>query len=501
MSSSLIYDSVTVVKKDSTVTSASEEEGAVNQSELDQSDYNQENNTQSNERRKVASVKNRSKFFNFEGDEKPNEEKIGLWEKLVNTIKKPEGSPDSSNTYIGKNYKAVNSTIAATESGKRMAKTNETVYEKSSDGGSSSGSSSSGSASSGNEASGNVRDIVATNVDSVGSNESEVTSATTNNSSTDSEKKSEEQNSVTNTNKTTDNTTSLNSSTTNSSPQVTSSDTSPPLITLDHSAGSYSSSINVKMSSSESGKVYYCLGQNGCCTPIQWVSNNFNIPPVLVGDEDGNYCLSVMAEDLNGNRSDILRQQYTINSNIPNISVQYSSNLYLQTTEVMQVSITSNKFGRSAYTYWALNIHDNILSNTCTDIVNQYSQSTYGIGFPVSFDSLSLSDQITFNLDKSNLNYGENYIAQIVHNANKSGEASYSCPIQKIVLEDFEFKPSSVIGRMPASNASNITEFQGGVSTFGYFSPTPSTKKSGPGRTLSTDQSLYLESGVVNILN
>ncbi len=394
--------------------------------------------------------------------------------------------------------------MAATEkNGKKTAKTNETTYEKSSGGsGSSSGDSVSVNGYGDGDTYSKLKDLVLSNVDSLTNNNSEEVTETHNKVTTP-------DNQVTTGSTTTAKSESTpNSTTTSSSSSSTSSgvssanlDLTAPLVTLDHSAGSYSEVINVKMSSSESGRVYYCLGLNACCTPTQWVSNNFNIAPIMVGADDGTYCLSVMAEDLSGNRSDVLKQQYTINTNLPSINVNYNSKLYIQTTEAMQVVITSRKFGLSDYSYWALNIHDNILTNTCSDIVNQYSQTTYGIGFPISFSSLTSSDQIAFSLDKSNLNYGENYIAQIVHNSAVTGETSYSCPVQKVVLEDFEFKPMNVIGRMPASNSSSITEFQGGVSSFGYFSPTPSTKKSGDGRTLSTDQTLYLESGIVNILN
>ena len=263
----------------------------------------------------------------------------------------------------------------------------------------------------------------------------------------------------------------------NSSSYVPSESTSL-VCNADITGGVFSSALAVNISCQVSATIKYCLSKGTCCDPI--TSGNIYTAPVAIGvgngnggSGSGNYCLSYYGESPNAGDSEIVRGNYQINLNVPDLQV-VNSQLYYQTTELADMSyVSSYDFGKPGYSIGQINLRNRNPGPdgddlSCDEIINQYSSFASPAAFVTQIlmdvsGLNSLTDQVEIPLQ---LEYSDNYITNYMVNNNLAVPV-YACSNSRIKLEDFEFFTNEPISG--ETGTVSVREFSAGFTPYGFF--------------------------------
>lgn len=237
--------------------------------------------------------------------------------------------------------------------------------------------------------------------------------------------------------------------------------------------GSFGNPIGITLSCTYPSTIKFCLSKDNCCDPESG-GTTYNTQ-VVVGKNNGNYCLSYMGDSDTGGNSIVYQQNYTINSTLPNLTVGHSK-LFYQATELDGASyIVSQDFGKANYSVGQINLktHDpgpNGLNYDCDEIISNY----VNLVTPTPIEVLSLFDvslapknvQVEIPMRADQIIYGDNYITSYIENNNFVAPI-YSCSTTKINLEDFEYFQSDASLSEVATNS--VREFESEFSSYGFF--------------------------------
>lgn len=259
--------------------------------------------------------------------------------------------------------------------------------------------------------------------------------------------------------------------------------------------GSFNNPIGINLSCSSISVIKYCLELDtgaGCCDPhAAGVTYNSQ---VIVGAQNGNYCLSYYGESDSAGTSLDSQHSYTINSTLPDLQVAHPQINY-QTTQLAGKSIiNSSDFGKAGFYIGQINLktHDPgpaALNLDCEEIITNY----VSLPAPAPLSILSLLDvsldnpavQIEIPLRVDQLEYGDNFITSYISDNNFAAPI-YACSTSKVVLFDFEFFQEELAFGDVGDNS--VREFTGGFSSFGFFED-QATVYRGPAGVNSEDNS------------
>lgn len=268
-------------------------------------------------------------------------------------------------------------------------------------------------------------------------------------------------------------------------------------------AGTFGNPVGVTITCNYLSDIKYCLSKDTCCDP-QSTGTAYS-GAVSVGAENGNFCLSFYGESETGGVSEVIQNNYTINSTYPNLVVG-SPKTYFQTTELSgETFITSSDFGKANYYGGQINFKTTDptpsgLNYTCTEIAENDHLSLS----PLPSTTLSLFDvsgllptneiKIPFREDK--LDYGVNFLSSYIKN-NSYVVPLYSCSTTQIILEDFNYFESTMAQASVGDN--NVREFEGQFSSFGFFEEDAQVFRGPAGESTNEKSGTYLESGLFSV--
>lgn len=268
-------------------------------------------------------------------------------------------------------------------------------------------------------------------------------------------------------------------------------------------AGTFGNPVGVTITCNYLSDIKYCLSKDTCCDP-QSTGTAYS-GAISVGAENGNFCLSFYGESETGGVSEVVQNNYTINSTYPNLVVG-SPKTYFQTTELSgETFITSSDFGKANYYGGQINFKTTDptptgLNYTCTDIAENDHLSLS----PLPSTTLSLFDvsgllptneiKIPFREDK--LDYGVNFLSSYIKN-NSYVVPLYSCSTTQIILEDFNYFESTMAQASVGDN--NVREFEGQFSSFGFFEEDAQVFRGPAGESTNEKSGTYLESGLFSV--
>lgn len=289
----------------------------------------------------------------------------------------------------------------------------------------------------------------------------------------------------------------------NSSSGGGSTSPAPNTCSTDILAGTFGNPVGVTITCNYLSDIKYCLSKDTCCDP-QSTGTAYS-GAVSVGAENGNFCLSFYGESETGGVSEVIQNNYTINSTYPNLVVG-SPKTYFQTTELSgETFITSSDFGKANYYGGQINFKTTDptpsgLNYTCTEIAENDHLSLS----PLPSTTLSLFDvsgllptneiKIPFREDK--LDYGVNFLSSYIKN-NSYVVPLYSCSTTQIILEDFNYFESTMAQASVGDN--NVREFEGQFSSFGFFEEDAQVFRGPAGESTNEKSGTYLESGLFSV--
>ena len=268
--------------------------------------------------------------------------------------------------------------------------------------------------------------------------------------------------------------------------------------------GAYSTPISVALTCSSVADIKYCVSTDGsCCDPeVSGLSYTSNI---VIGESDGNYCLSFIGESGSGVSSSIVQQSYTVNNDSPHLEASQPV-IFYQTTELPgQGHIASDDFGRINFGVGMLNLMQNDpgpsgMNLDCDEIVTNYV--TFPAPAPVeilSFFNTSgvpTTSQLDVPLILNHLGYGENFLTTYIKDNNHAAPL-YSCSTTKVTLEDFPYFQADIYHGEEGSNS--VREFEAGFVAYGFFEEETNIYR-GPAGSSSEDTSgQKLESGLFQV--
>lgn len=264
--------------------------------------------------------------------------------------------------------------------------------------------------------------------------------------------------------------------------------------------GTFGNPVAVTLTCTFPSTIKYCLGVDSCCDP-----NTAGVTygtQVIVGPASGNYCLSYMGDSDSAGSSIVAEQYYTLNTNLPNLTVGHTKTYY-QTTELIGTSfISSTDFGKLNYYVGQVNLksHDpgpSGLNYNCSDIIANYVSLPLPTPIPVlSLFDVSfapVSSQVEVPLVLSHLDYGDNYITSYIEN-NTNATSLYSCSTTKIHLDDFDYFQSGISQSEPGNNS--IREFEGAFQPYGFFEEESSVSRGIAGFSTNEAAGENLKSGL-----
>jgi hypothetical protein len=281
-------------------------------------------------------------------------------------------------------------------------------------------------------------------------------------------------------------------------------DLTAPIVASDKNSGTYSSSLEVNLTINEPGDISFCIQSGGDCCGQDSEFTSYS-EAIVIGESSGEFCLSYTGEDTSGNVSELVSQNFLIDSTLPNLSIS-SSKTFFQTNELSgSISISSSEKGKSGY---RISQHNSKAvdpsSGECEDINTLFPVVSSGADITVNdsvesskflLDLVSTPDTIKVPLALSNeLEYGENHFITVIENFNNSDGSLFGCQVQKITLSDF-----NIFGNM--SGGTNPTDrLFGGFGNFGHFKTSDAdTSESGSKKTILSDQ--ILENSFVESVN
>ena len=237
--------------------------------------------------------------------------------------------------------------------------------------------------------------------------------------------------------------------------------------------GTYGNPIQVTLSCSASADIKYCFQQGSCCDPES--SGTSYTSALVIGQADGNYCLSFMGESATNKVSSVVEHSYNINTTYPDLQVSFAQTFYQTTQLEGSHFVRSKNFSALNFTAGQINLksHDpgpSGLNMDCEDLVQNYA----GLPAPVPeemFAPMDLADiqygnEIKVPLAASKLSYGDNFLTSFIVNNNPSG-AFYSCSTNKVVLQEFEFFAAEVSFAQVGTNEG--TEYAGSFMSYSFF--------------------------------
>lgn len=240
--------------------------------------------------------------------------------------------------------------------------------------------------------------------------------------------------------------------------------------------GSFGNPVGITLACAYPSAIKYCLSTDVCCDPE--TAGTVYTTQVVVGPQDGTYCLSYIGDSVTGGSSVVYEQSYIINSTFPNLNVSHEK-IFYQTTELIGTSfISSTDFGKANHSVGQINLknHDpgpGDLNYNCDEIIANYVSlpSPFPLEVLTLFDvSLApLASQVEIPLRLDQLDYGDNFITSYIEN-NSFVAPLYSCSTTKVNLDDFEYFQADVSQGEPGDNS--VREFEGGFSSYGFFEAT-----------------------------
>jgi hypothetical protein len=225
----------------------------------------------------------------------------------------------------------------------------------------------------------------------------------------------------------------------------------------------------------------------------------------VIGKENGNFCLSFYGESQVGGDSEVVQNNYTVNSTFPNLTVGMPQTFY-QTTELEGTTfIASTDFGKADYSAGQINFKSNDpgasgLGYDCQEIVEDDHSSLTPMpistlfNFDVSLASPSSQIQIPFREDK--IDYGINYITSYIKNNNYVAPL-YSCSTGTITLEDFDYFEADDAQSVAGDN--NLREFEGQFQSYGFFEADAQVFRGPAGISSEELNGTYLKSGLFSV--
>ena len=265
--------------------------------------------------------------------------------------------------------------------------------------------------------------------------------------------------------------------------------------------GAYANPIAVGLTCSSTAQIKYCLSQGACCDPK--TSGTSFTSNVIVGADSGSYCLSFYGESSSlGKSSTVTELSYTINNTLPDIQVSHAQTFY-QTTQLSGRSfLKSNDFEKLNFEMGQISLKSNNPGTAdCEEIVTNYvslpAPAPAVVLAPLDMSKISLSQQVNVPFSASHLTYGDNYITSYVTN-NNYATPLYSCSTTKINLSDFEYFQADV--SQASAVVSNVREFSGEFTVYGFFEPDISDPSRSPaGSSTESQDGRSLKSGLFGI--
>ncbi|MFP5459880.1 MAG: hypothetical protein ACLGG7_14175, partial [Bacteriovoracia bacterium] len=253
-------------------------------------------------------------------------------------------------------------------------------------------------------------------------------------------------------------------------------ETAPLTCSANLNGGTFPSAISVGLSCSTTAEIKYCVSSGACCDPE--VSGTVYTGNIVIGNSDGNYCLSFFGRsDTIGKTSSVIDQTYTINQDVPDINSMFVQR-YFQTTQLQAMNfLESADFSKDGYLAGQVNLgtvdpSPAGLNLSCQTIMTdsiladspEYSFTT--LLAEMSIEDLLASQTLQIPMSRAELIYGENNI--VTYMANNNGPLPvYGCSMNKIYLSDFEyFQAELAFGDDP--NVNGVREFSGGLNPYGF---------------------------------
>lgn len=252
----------------------------------------------------------------------------------------------------------------------------------------------------------------------------------------------------------------------------------------------YTGGFKVEISCNRPGSIYFCLSLGAPCDPNQGLYSG----EISVGPVDGDYYLSYYGMTLDGRKSFVVDDLFTIDSTLPSLMTSFPK-VYFQTSEVPLVTKTQSlDFGKENHFYSQYNfLNHNPLSLSCADILSNYGALNF-IAIETNFNTsfLNESSEIEQQINISGLHYGENYIVTALEDRNRY---IASCDIQRVILRDF-----SLFAFSGASTTTEERPIHAHFTGYSYFEEVPNIdQKAGSGSSLRSPASL--KEGFVGITN
>ena len=279
--------------------------------------------------------------------------------------------------------------------------------------------------------------------------------------------------------------------------------------TATQGSGVYSTAILVQISCTASATIRYCISQGSCCDP----SSGIIYTPgtnILMGSEDGDYCLSFEGESSSGVvASNIEKRNFKFVSGAPNLQSSHPKIQY-QTTELVGLNfLTSNDFGKSNYGMGQVNFKtydpsSDVAANGCEDVLETYIFNPSTPPSPTPSIILALLDLVTvapgsqleIPMRADQLDYGVNHIMSYLVD-NTEGTPNYVCSTQAVTLEDFDFFTHEEAHGIAGTN--QVREFSAGFSPYGFFEAEDSLYRGPAGLSGEEQGDQRLEAGLFQI--
>jgi len=265
--------------------------------------------------------------------------------------------------------------------------------------------------------------------------------------------------------------------------------------------GNFSAPVNVNINCSDDAEIRYCLQMGSCCDP-QLAGSEF-ISPIEIGVNDGEFCLSFFGQNPNGVSSNY-QHIFKIDSSLPDLQLQFPQ-IYFQTTQLKtSYYLNSNDFGKNYFEANAINFkqQDPSQSNldlNCQDIAESFisGNSPGSTSILNSFDlaNISTQQQLAIPLNPSDLEYGDNFLFTYLINLNYA-EPLFSCSINKIVLDDFNFFNSEISNQSSSASAGSLS---GSFVPFNFFNSEPQSGETSSGVARSENSGQQLRFGSFGI--
>jgi len=267
--------------------------------------------------------------------------------------------------------------------------------------------------------------------------------------------------------------------------------------------GAYGSPIEIGLTCSAPSEIRYCVSMGTCCDPLS--SGELYSSKIVLGEQDGDYCVSFYGRDASDSESKVVQKNYNIDLTFPSLDVTHPKRYY-QTTELSGVShLASDMFGRLNFGIGVINLKSNDPGPSgfnlgCEEIVNNYMSLPAPAPKEVLsfFNTVSVAptDQLNVPLRLDQLSYGDNFITSYMAD-NNFAVPLYSCSTTRVRLEDFDYFQADASHAVAGTNA--VREFSGGFTGYGFFEEEEDVYRGPAGEGIASTGNEILESGIHSI--